>query len=268
MSTTEGPEMTTPDLFATTGASADFLAGHSGANGATVWHAVPRANMLYAREGFAAADCGAYVEIAKAELQPYRRDAHPVSFGPCPECAWGVAHANGTLDDEAARLAPTGKDRDVLARLLPDSSIAVRAARDILAAARHEHGPWDLEHNPAPVIQLLATVTRHAPVVLVPEACAEGEHDCGAFRECRRNATTACGACSLQARDWAGQWEGHFRDECTIAAPCAVLTRLAEAAGGALEDARKAAETLARWERERAAEATERHRSGQQGGAV
>lgn len=251
--------MTTPDLFGSTTpvATADFLAGHSGANGATVWHAVPRANMLYAREGFAVADCGAYVEIARAELQPYRRAGHPVSFGPCPECAWAAALANGTLDEEAARLAPTGKDRDVLARLLPDPSVAVQAARDILAAARHEHGPWGLEDNPAPVIQLLAAVTRHVPVVLVPDAGAEGECDCGyenddgTWHECgRQQASVACEACSLLAGPWAGEWEGHFRDECTIAAPCAVLTRLAEAARSALAKARKAAETLAQWERE------------------
>lgn len=269
--------MTTPALFGTTtAASADFLAAHASANGVPCWHAVPRANMLHARSGFAAACCGAYAEIAMAELQPYRRDAHPVTFGPCPECAWAVALANGTLDEEAARLAPTGKDRETLARLLPDPSIAVQAARDILAAARHEHGPWDLEENPAPVIQLLAAVTRHTPVVLLPEGCAEDDCDhlydeaTDTFREScpRPGASAGCPACSLQAGPWAGQWEGVFLSECIIPAPCAALARLAEAARTALEDARKSAETLAQWEREQAAEATERDRPGLRGGAA
>jgi hypothetical protein len=38
----------------------------------------------------------------------------------------------------------------------------------------------------------------------------------------------ACQACSLQAGSWAGEWEGQYAVECTIPAPCGVLTALAE----------------------------------------
>lgn len=268
MSTTpEGPEMTTPDLFGGTTpvASAGFLTATCGHR----WHAVPSENVKYAREGFATAACGLPALVSKAELQPYRRDAIPVTYAPCAECAWAVAHASGTLDDEAGRLVPTDDDLAVLGRYLPFPGIAAHACRNILAVGRHAHGAWDLGENPEPAIQLLAAVTRHAPVILLPEGCAEGdcehgyEDDDGTRHECGRwNATVACAACSLQDGD------GNFRPECTIAAPCAVLSRLAEAARGAVDDAEKSATVLAGLLRERAAEATERHRSGQQGGAA
>lgn len=40
-------------------------------------------------------------------------------------------------------------------------------------------------------------------------------------------ARIACSGCSLRAGDWAGEWEGVFTTQCSVAAPCGVLTQLA-----------------------------------------
>ena len=49
------------------------------------------------------------------------------------------------------------------------------------------------------------------------------------------DAAVACGACSLQAGGWAGEWEGQFT--LTVPAPCRVLLALTAHASEALRQA-------------------------------
>lgn len=190
------------------------------------WHAVSLPSMEYLRTGpadsVAFAECGELVRVAP-EVGAYNRADVPVSHDPCQACAWTVAAQTGTLEREAGLLVPTGNDLAALTRVLPDPVLAAKIARAILAAPDWEPG------HPADV-QLLATVAAHAPVLLLPEGCAEG--DCEHGDECDYpEASAGCKACSLQAGSWAGEWEGQFREECQIPAPCRVLLALAEHAG-------------------------------------
>lgn len=212
----DGSGIYDPDDAVHSGAA--FLTGvHRG------WHAIRRADALWCTEHNApfTAVCGAMVRPA-FKFGAYDRGAVPVSYEPCQVCAWTVAAETGTLEDEAARLGPTMAGYSQLARMLPDPLIAARAARAILAA---DFGDPGRESGHPATIQLFATVAAHAPVALVAEVCAEG--DCEhAEGECPAVAV-ACEACSLQAGDWAQDWAGQFRPECTVAAPCAVLLAIA-----------------------------------------
>jgi hypothetical protein len=193
------------------------------------WHAIDLPSMDYLRTGpadsVAFAVCGELVRVAPRS-GAYNRGDVPVTYGPCQMCAWTVAAATGTLEQEIARLEPKGNELAALARVLPDPMLAAKICRAILTEPDWEPG------HPAS-IQLLAKVAVHRPVLLLPEGCAEG--DCGHITddaECSYpDAAVGCKACSLQTGSWAGEWEGQFREECTIPAPCAVLLALAKYAG-------------------------------------
>lgn len=153
----------------------------------------------------AGALCGDIVRIARDDLQPYRPGEPPQSFAPCPACRWEVA---ATTNTQAAALVAMS-DR-----------LAQSVAAAILVWARDEGRDLDDGRT----LQLLAHVSRHEPVLLTAEGCAEGDcdHEDG---QCPGN--LACQACSLQASGWAGEWEGTYLDECTIPAPCGVLLAIA-----------------------------------------
>jgi len=226
---------------------ADYLTGIQ-----DTWHAVSHADADWSirRSGrhITTAVCGRPTRLA-LKYPVYRRGRRPVSYKPCPECAWTVATARGEIDVEVARLMPGGEDRQVLARLIPDPLIAVTAAAMIVEAAAGGHGDYELDHPST--IALLAAVERHAPVILTPEDCADGDCEHGDGGECPRpHANAACEACSLQVGPWAGEWEGTFRHECTVPAPCPPLIQLAGYARKALEEAKQAAQAAADWERE------------------
>jgi hypothetical protein len=197
--------------------------------GRGTWHAVGRESLKYLRTGsadsVAFAECGELVRVAP-KFRGYKRGSRPVTYGPCHLCAWTVAAAGGreAMEAEADRLRPTSDTLPAFDAVMADPFIAVNACRAVLAAAAAPTGHYDLEHGAT--LQMLAAIARHAPVLLVGEACSEGE---GSHRgPCP--GTAACQACSLQDGEWAGEWAGHYRRECTIQAPCAVLSRLAESA--------------------------------------
>jgi hypothetical protein len=205
-----------------------FLTGVGSGN----WHAIPKDSLDCCGDGWADsvtfASCGELVRVAR-KFGAYSRTTTPVLYHPCQICAWTAAAAGGeaALQAEADLLRPTADELPKLARLVPDPFVAVNACRAILARERDEdeaeHG---LDH-PA-TIQLLATIAEHVPALLVSEECADGdcEHTGGA---CPPSAA-ACLACSLVVGDWAGEWQGQVRPECTIKAPCAVLLALSAAA--------------------------------------
>jgi hypothetical protein len=168
------------------------------------WHAIPSGSILAGCTGHRWAACGALVRTTKYE-QPYDPRAIPVSFDPCPDCLWIAAARSGMLDAALAMLT---------------HPVAHDAAAGILNLA----GRMESDDDDPACIQLLAAVTRHAPVALVSEECSEG--DCEHEGNCPE--TLACRACSLQAGGWAGEWEGRYREECTIPGPCAPLLAIAE----------------------------------------
>jgi hypothetical protein len=142
----------------------------------------------------------------------------------CAECAWTVAAQERDLERQVRALVPSDEHRGILLRMI-DPLIAVKAAMMIIEAAELDHhdrvGPE--------TVRLLAAVSRHNPVLLVAEGCADGDCDCppaaGGGRS--HEAAVACRACSVQAGQEAGDEERRFLPECTIPAPCATLTALA-----------------------------------------
>lgn len=228
-----GPLVMPPDEFAAVKAVKDAFTGPDGkpvrylTGVSHGWHAVSLPSMDYLRTGpadaVAFAECGELVRVAP-KFGAYDRGSVPVSYGPCQMCAWTVAGATGTLEREIARLAPQGDELAALARILPDPMLAVKICRAILAKSDREDG-----HEAT--IQLLATAAAHAPVLLLPEGCAEGDCGHGDGMCDYPEADAGCQACSLQTGSWAGEWEGQFRTECTIPAPCGVLLKLAGYAG-------------------------------------
>ena len=124
------------------------------------------------------------VRRAADHYQSYDPDTYPAKWDPCPQCRWTVAAMTGTFEAALASL----KDP---------------RARAVALAILAKPGEDDPE-DPA-VIQLLAAVSRHAPVSLVAEECAEGdcEHVAAGGKPGECPGRLACRACSLQAGDWA-----------------------------------------------------------------
>lgn len=174
------------------------------------WHAIDPADVLPGCVDHRWSVCGTLVRRAidnGGDPKPYDWQSLPVSYDPCPACMWIVAARTGTLG--AVLDALTGIARD--------------AAADILnVAGREEREPDDDE-----TLHLLTAVSRHVPVLLLREECAEEECPGG---DCTHDGRLACRACSLQAGGWAGEREGTYLYECTIPAPCAVLLELARTA--------------------------------------
>lgn len=170
--------------------------------------------------------CGLVVQVA----QKYDGFDRRRTDRTCPTCAWTHAVRTGT-DAVAAELAaldsagpagPTSAGGGGLELPVPLRA-AARVAAAVLAAADAPGSDHDPTH-PA-TVQLLATVTAHAPTGLLEQDCAEGdcEHDPGLCPI----AVVACPACSVRAGSWAGEWEGSYQSECTIPGPCEVLRTLA-----------------------------------------
>lgn len=208
-------------------AGAAYLCGA----GEQVTHAISRPwfAMQRLRTGstYTAAVCGAVTRYASQWPAWPRAGEFPPQE--CPDCLWYVAVETGDLAGAHEKLLPAGRDLDVLGRLMPDPLVAYNAAGHLLGLAGE---PDDL---PTRVIQALADITRHQPVILMAEACAEGEcdhyppgadlEDGGPYECAAPDAAVACGACSTRCGPWAGEYEGSF--DLVIPAPCAVLTALA-----------------------------------------
>lgn len=177
------------------------------------WHAIDAAGPRYCPD-HAGAECGEIVRPARLDdgsPRPWDPSEYPAAFDPCPECTWHVAAVTGFFTPAFALL-----------RKVPSLMLAHDTAMAILDANRKGCGDSD---DPA-MLQLLAAVTRHAPSALVAIGCAEG--DCGhPDGQCPTTAT-ACRQCSLRDGPWAGEYEGQYRPECTIPAPCAPLLAIAE----------------------------------------
>ena len=166
--------------------------------------------------------CGRGVDVAR-KFGAFDRD----HWGrrACPECAWLLAIRDHTLDAEYARL------EDHSAGAL--GQLASHVARAVVAAARAAQDDTGSDLDDPRTVQLLVAVTAHAPTTIYDHACLEDEcdhhedHPDEHGGHAHLPTAVACAACSLLEGSWAGEYEGAFRTECTVAAPCSVLTALA-----------------------------------------
>lgn len=186
------------------------------------WHAVVRAYAPRVGEGQVCGEaaCGATVTVA-AKYGPFDPDRFPART--CALCLWTVALRDGSLVERYRRLAE--------AEGTP--GLAARVAEAIVAAQSQHDAGYELD-DPASV-QLLAAVTAHAPTLLIDEDCAEGGCGHPRYEPCPTVAMV-CLTCSQLAGSWAGEREGAVMHECTISAPCEVLSTLAahfQVTGGA-----------------------------------
>jgi len=186
--------------------------------------------------GWTHAACGQPVVLARKGGE-FRRDnpfLERAADRTCPSCAWTVALTLDRVDEELIALTPHGHEHDVLSRLISDPAVVARICSAILDQLSNDYEPAHPH-----LVELLAHASRHAPVVLVPEDCAEGccGHDIPADthgRCCYPDAALGCAACSVRAGGWAGEWEGQYATECTVTAPCSALSTLAARFGVAL----------------------------------
>ena len=82
--------------------------------------------------------------------------------------------------------------------------------------------------GPGALSSLLAHAARHRPMALRCEECTDTASAPEGFDEDDHNCPqVACAGCSLKHADWAGDWEGYLRTECTVAWPCSVITTTA-----------------------------------------
>jgi len=150
----------------------------------------------------------------------------------CPTCGWAVALARDTTPAELAAIAPDPAELPALTRILDEPLLAVRLCQAILTDPDlATHYGRDHEH----VRDLLGRATAHAPTLTAPEECWDNacdhqptDHPWDTTWQCPYpDAAAACPTCSLRNGSWAGEWEGQYATECTVPAPCSVLTTLA-----------------------------------------
>lgn len=172
------------------------------------------------------AECGRTVRIAK-DWGVFERGNEKVDrLGACVRCAWTVALATGTAGRELEAIRAGGVPwLDAMERLLPTPWLYLEICRKLLA---------DMEDE-APdgrFVQLLTAATEHRPIVLLDGLCSEDscDHDekpAGCWADAD---TVACGACTISAGSWAGEYEG-CTEVLVAAEECPVLPSMARALG-------------------------------------
>jgi hypothetical protein len=158
--------------------------------------------------------CGALTRLA-SKWGSYR-DGLPASLALtgdlCPGCAWTVALKRGTTATELEHWITCGATG-------PAGDLAAHAARTVLDWIAADREDVDAE------VRLLVAISRHWPVQLLREDCAEDECDHDNAEECALAGSVACPACSVLAGSEAGEWEGQY--EVPVTAPCSALTAIA-----------------------------------------
>jgi hypothetical protein len=175
------------------------------------------------------AECGRSVRIAQ-QWGAFRRGNEKVDqLGACVRCAWSFAVATGATQQELVALNPSSAaEHDALVRLLPNALLYLDICRKLVA---------DLEDGgpDGRFVQLLTVATEHRPVVLLDGMCSEDncDHD-EKPQDCYADAdTVACGACTVSAGAWAGEFAG-YTEMLVSAEECPVLPAMAEALGMAV----------------------------------
>lgn len=135
----------------------------------------------------------------------------------CTSCAWTVAFALGAQAAELAFWMHHGSNG-------PAGDLARRTATALLHSS---HSTEDSADDAPMAVRLLATISAHWPVDLLPEDCVERECDHDYLAQCAaQGGSTACPTCSVRSGPEAGEWEGQYM--VSAAAPCSALTAIAE----------------------------------------
>lgn len=196
---------------------------------ATATYAIGIADLLHAIPSEYLTDAGQYLRTACGDSAIYatewgefrRGNPHLRPHRLCQHCAWTVALANDTVEEEIAAAGPSSTEQHAWGRLMPDPDLIVRTVQAILAArtaettADADHPRW---------AQMLGHLTAHRPELLTVEDCAEGSCDHDDEVACYAEATIGCPTCSVKAGPWAGEWEGQC--EVLVPAPCSVLVAM------------------------------------------
>ncbi|BBX30501.1 hypothetical protein B7435_30055 [Mycolicibacterium peregrinum] len=196
-------------------------------------HAVERPHESTASDGAARsagslAVCGQWTTEATlwGDWDP---DKPTVRTHRCEHCGWVLAMRGAApMAEEIARYAVTGRDRGVMVAAGTDPDLLHRLLTAILKP-ESELGAEPLsEIGPGALSSLLAHAARHRPLVLRCEKCTDTASSPDDLDEDNHNCTqVACAGCSLKHGDWAGEWEGYLRADCTVAWPCSVITTMA-----------------------------------------
>ncbi|MFJ5984383.1 hypothetical protein [Lentzea sp. NPDC092896] len=163
-------------------------------------HAVkPRENP----ETWVSALCGSIATTVPTWGEFSRSNDHIARRELCPECSWEVALEHGTAAIELAHRRPRDAYLEALGRALPDPLLYQRVIERLLQLGDEN----EVEHHTAAGV--LGHLTRHAPVVLSYEDCAEGVCAHEDAVDCYGpNPAAVCLACSILAGSWAGELEG------------------------------------------------------------
>lgn len=153
---------------------------------------------------------------------PYQRDSQHLRLGGvCALCTWIVAESRGDTAVEIAAVAPSEQHADLIAAAVGDPLLGVRLLE---AIAVGEGGGGFSRFERTQRAELLARAAQHLPKVTVCEECSDtggnGIHDDG---PCAR---ALCLTCTMSTGPWAGEYENYTMPECTVEAPCSVLTAL------------------------------------------
>lgn len=183
----------------------------------------PRTNMQLARSV-----CGAIVSVAPS-FGEFGRDNRAWRTH-CIHCRWIVALHRGTTDAELRGHIAEELDAGL-------TSAAERVSTILKAILDSDGGEdgltgYETEGRITKFSTVLAHISSHAPKLLVCEDCGDGV-DCD--HPDRTSPGTAncpgrlvvCGACTAFSGSWAGEWEGHSLDECTVKFPCSAITAAA-----------------------------------------
>jgi hypothetical protein len=185
----------------------------TGVGGGHLWHAIDRGQAeheITQAAGITAAVCGALARVTKYGV--YDRPAVPVSYGPCPLCAWTVAIATSSTERKLRLMTPDDRAAGALARAGAHPLLAVNICRAVLAQESSPDAGNGLDHEAT--VQILAHATSHRPALAIPEDCAEDDRSCQHrpdvaasgdedWRCGYPSADALCLACSLRAGSWA-----------------------------------------------------------------
>lgn len=147
--------------------------------------------------------CGGITTIAPTWGEFSRGNENIARRELCPECSWEVALEQGTAAIELAHRRPKDAYLEALGRALPDPLLYQRVIERLLRLGAEN----EVEHHTAAGV--LGHLTRHAPVVLSYQDCAEGACAHEDATDCYGpNPAAVCLACSILAGSWAGEMEG------------------------------------------------------------
>jgi hypothetical protein len=168
------------------------------------------------------AECGAAVKVFPKWGVFERGNEHLDTHGACAYCAWTVAIATGNTHRELVALHPaSAAQHDTLVRELPNPLLYLEICRKLLRDLEDE-GPAER------FVQLLAVASEHRPQVFLPAWCCEGDcgHDTKSGECFAASDLVVCGACTVTAGSWAGEYEGQV-EVLVRASECAVLPAMA-----------------------------------------